>query len=152
MKDLEIRVRQDEGKMVIDGKTVVPFESFYRLVIQRKVLGAFSKQWGKQPIIVGSELLTSLASAPGESQENRTNLVLVSIGVGALGGVLVSALVLIALFLLEVTVTVKELSILIGGILGFGLLAVVLMRAQSHKKSSQLLETMEGLTQFLSKK
>ena len=57
------------------------------LILQRKVL-QITKTWGKEPIVVSSELLTTLASAPQDTVENKTHLVYVTMGVGAILGVL----------------------------------------------------------------
>ena len=70
MKELEVQFRPDTGKAVVEGKTVVPFQALVTLILQRKVQLLF-KQWGKEPVIVASELLTSLASVGPKRQLMR---------------------------------------------------------------------------------
>jgi hypothetical protein len=149
-KDLEVQFKPEAGKAIIEGRTAVPFQAFVMLVLQRKVQ-TLLKQWGKSGIIVDSELLTNLASAPQDSVENKSNLVMVSLGVGILGGIVLLAAVQVALNTLEVALTTQHLLILIGIIVGLGLMAYVLMKSQRGKKGEKLLETMESLSSFLSK-
>lgn len=149
-KDLEVQFRPETGKAIIEGKTTVPFQSFVMLVLQRKVTNLF-KAWGKHSVIVDSELLTSLASAPQDSVENKSNLIMVSLGTGLLGGIVLLAAVQVALKTLEVELTTAHLLILIGVILGLGLFAYVLMQSQKGKKGEKLVETMENLSSFLGK-
>ena len=49
--ELEVRFKPESGKAVIEGKTVVPFQAFVALILQRKVPNLL-KTWGKVPIIV----------------------------------------------------------------------------------------------------
>jgi hypothetical protein len=149
-KDVEVQFKPETGKAIIEGKTVVPFQSFVMLVLQRKVQSMF-KQWGKTSVIIDSELLTSLASAPQDSMENKSNLVMVSLGVGILGGIVLLAAVEVALDTLHIVITMQHLLILIGIIGGLGLMAYVLMKTQRGKKGEKLLESMESLSSFLSK-
>lgn len=149
-KDLEVQFRPETGKAVIEGKTTVPFQAFVMLVLQRKVFKLF-KEWGKTPIVVDSEMLTSLASAPQDSIENKSNLVTVSLGVGILAGIVLLAAIQVALSTLEIALTMQHLLILIGVIVGLGVISYFLMQTQKGKKSEKLLETMENLSSFLGK-
>lgn len=149
--ELEVRFKPDSGKAVIEGKTVVPFQSLVTLILQRKVFPLF-KQWGKEPVIVGSDLLTQLASAPQDSQENRGNLVLVSIGVGVIAGVGLSAAILALLLLGDITPGLQEYAIVLGSIAAFILLAWGLLQARRRKRSEKITEAMEAVTHFLSSK
>ena len=149
-RDLEVNFKPELGKAIIEGKTTVPFQSFVMLVLQRKVFNLF-KQWGKHAVIIDSELLTSLASAPQDSIENKSNLVTVSLGVGVLMGIALLAAVVLALRSLQIELTNQHLLILIAFILGLGLLAYVLMKTKRGKKGEKMLETMESLSSFLSK-
>jgi hypothetical protein len=149
-RDLEVNFKPEIGKAIIEGKTAVPFQAFVMLILQRKVFNLF-KIWGKHQIIVDSELLTSIASAPQDSVENKSNLVTVSLGVGVLGGILIMSAVLVALKSLKVELMMQHLLLLIACILGLALLAYVLMKTRKAKKGEKLLETMEGLSSFLSK-
>ena len=93
---MDAKLKTDHGKAIVEGKTAVPFKTFVGLVLHRKVLSLF-KQWGKEPVIIDSELLTDLASAQQDSQENKEQLVTVTLGVGVLAGVFVLAIAQIAL-------------------------------------------------------
>jgi len=142
---------QGGGKAVIEGRTTVPFRTFVQLVLQRKVLSLF-KNRGEEALIVSSDLLTDLASAPQDSMENRDHLVLVTLGVGILAGVFVLATAQIALTALGTGLGIREMLVVAGTILGLGLLAAVLARAQRRKKGTQkLTESMERMASLLSK-
>lgn len=150
-KELEVHFRADSGKAVIEGKTTIPFQAFVTLILQRKVFNLF-KDWGKEPVIITSELLTSLASAPQDSVENRGRVVLVSLGVGILAGVSLFALLLAGLLSLDVALGIKEFLLVGGGILGAALLIVLIMRLQKMRRSSEkIVEALEGVANFLSK-
>ena len=148
--ELEVSFKPETGKAVIEGKTAVPFQAFVQLVLQRKVQTLF-KDHGKQPVIVGSEMLTRLASAPQDSQENRGHLVLVSIGLGAVGGVAVFSAVQLVLLLAEFPLTWKEHAIIVGCIAGVAILGAILMRIQQMPKSDKFTESVESVARFLGK-
>ena len=148
--ELEVQFKPESGKAVIEGKTVVPFQAFVTLILQRKVLKLF-KDWGKEPIIVNSELLTHLASAPQDSQENRGNLILVTLGMGFIGGVACFALLQLALIFLDITFGKREFAILGGGILALAALTAVLMKARRMPLGEKLTETIENVASFLGK-
>lgn len=150
-KELEVHFKADSGKAVIEGKTTIPFQAFVTLILQRKVFALF-KDWGKEPVIISSELLTSLASAPQDSVENRGRIVMVSLGVGILTGISLFALLLAGLVWLNVGLGVKEFLLIGGGILGAALLIVLVMRLQKMRRGSEkIVEAMEGVASFLSK-
>jgi hypothetical protein len=149
--DLEVELKPESGKAVIEGKTAVPFQSLVTLILQRKVQLLF-KEWGKSPVIVSSELLTGLASAPQDSQQNTAHVVYVSLGVGILAGIAAFAILLVLLDLAQIIVSRRDLLIIAGAILGLGILAFALMKAQRRKKSEKVVESMEKLSSFLSGK
>lgn len=149
--ELEVTLKHDANKAVIEGKTVVPFQSFVTLVLQRKVLQLF-KQWSKEPVIINSELLTHLASAPQDSQENRSNMVMISLGAGVMAGVAGFAALQAVLLLLQLPLRMQELLIITGSIVALGLIAVLTMRMQRLPRGEKIVETMEDLSNFLSSK
>jgi hypothetical protein len=149
--ELEVHFKPESGKAVIEGKTVVPFQALVGLILQRKVTGMF-KTWGKHPVIIESELLTSLASAPQDSVENRANLILVSILTGVLIGVTGFAAVQLLLLLVQIPLQIKELSIIVGSVAVLVALLLTMMKSQRKSKNEKLVETMEGVSAFLSKK
>ena len=149
-EELEVHFKADSGKAVIEGKTTVPFQAFVTLVLQRKVFSLF-KEWGKQPVIVNSELLTSLASAPQDSVENRSNLILVSLGVGILTGIALFALVQAGLLTINIILGYTELLVIGGGLVAIAALSAMLVRIQRMKRSEKIVEAVESLSSFLSK-
>ena len=149
--ELEVRFKPESGKAIIEGMTTVPFQSFVTLVLQRKVQALF-KRFGKNPVIVESELLTSLASAPQDNQEDKSNLVLVSIVAGVLLGIGGMAVVQIGLLLADMPLGYQELAIIAGSIGTLIVLLLLIMKLQSKPKGEKLLETMEKVSSFLSTK
>lgn len=146
--DLEVQFKPETGKAVIEGRTAVPFQAFVALILQRKVTNLL-KTWGKQPVIIESELLTSLASAPQESQENRANLILVTLVAGALVGIGGMALAQFGLLFLDITLGYTELGSIAGSILLLVLLLWIMMKNRKKPKSEKLVETMEQVSSFL---
>ncbi len=149
--ELEVHFKPETGKAVIEGKTVVPFQSFVALILQRKVTNML-KTWGKTPIIVDSELLTGLASAPQDSQENRANLVLVSIVAGVLGGVTGFALIQLGLLAVQFPLGYKELGTVVGSVAFLLILVVSMMKGQKKPKGEKLVEVMEKAAGLMGKK
>lgn len=148
--ELEVSFKPETGKAVIEGKTAVPFQAFVQLILQRKVQTLF-KDRAKEPVIVGSELLTRLASAPQDSQENRGQLVLVSLGIGAVAGVAFLSAIQLVLLVAEYPFTWKEHAIILGCIAGLALLSALLMKIQRLPKSEKLTDTVENVARFLGK-
>lgn len=149
-RDLEMNFKPDLGKAVIEGKTTVPFQAFVTLVLQRKVFQLF-KEWGRRPVIIDSELLTSLASAQQDSPENRAMLILTSLSVGILTGVAVFAFVQIGLIALNFPLGVKELAIVGTCILSLAFVSVMMSRMQRRKRNDKVVEAIESISSFLSK-
>jgi len=149
--DLEIEVKTESSKAVITGKTSVPFRTFVGLVLQRKVLQLF-KQWGEEPIILSSELLTGLASAPQDSPENRTHLIIVTLGVGTLFGIFALAVGVSILLVLNITLGLREFMLIAGGLAGVAILVSLLAKFQRVSKGQKVADTMEKVAQFLSKR
>jgi hypothetical protein len=147
---MDVKLKTDQGPALVEGKTAVPFKTFVMLVLQRKIIPLF-KMWGDRAIIVDSELLTSIASAPQDSQENRAHLVLVTLGVGILVGIFASAVTLIILESLGVALGRKELLLVAGGLFAVALLAGILSRMQRGNRSQKIADTMERVASLLSK-
>jgi hypothetical protein len=149
--DLEVQFRPETGKAVIEGRTAVPFQALVALILQRKVTNLL-KTWGKQPVIVESELLTSLASAPQDSQENKANLILVSIVAGMLLGIGGLAAAQFGLLFIDIILSYTELGSIAGSILLLALLMYIMIKNRKKPKSEKLVETMEQVSSFLSGK
>jgi uncharacterized membrane protein YqjE len=146
--ELEVKFKPETGKAVIEGKTVVPFQAFVTLVLQKKVL-SLTKVWGKHPVIIDSELLTSMASAPADSQENKSNMIMVSLMVGALLGITGFAVIQIILLLVQIPLGLEQLGIIVGSIVLVILLLMAVMRMQKMPKGEKMVETIEGIAGFL---
>jgi len=148
--DLEIKLKEEKTRAIIEGRTAVPFKTFVGLVLQRKVFPLF-KRWGDEPVIINSELLTNLASSPQDSQENRSQLVLVTLGVGALVGVFFFAIGQIILLAARITLATRELLLIAGGLVGLTIIVSVLDRLRRKGKSEKIVEKMEKVASLLSK-
>jgi hypothetical protein len=149
--DVEVSLRSDGNRAVIEGKTTVPFKTFVMLVIQRKVTALF-KDWGASPVVVDSELLTGLAGAAQDSQENRVHLVLVTLGIGVIGGVFALAVLQLILLQIQITLGTRELAMLAGGLIGVGVIGWLLSKVQVRGGGQKVLDGMEKAAALLSKR
>lgn len=149
-KPVEVSLKVDQQRAIVEGKTAVPFQSLVHLVLQRKIL-MLMKQWGKEPVIVNSELLTSLASAPQDSVENRRKLLLVTLGLGTVFGVFILSSAQLVLSFLHMSLRQREFLILSGGVLGLALLTAILVRLQHAKRGDKIEETLEKIASMLPK-
>ncbi|MDA0376427.1 MAG: hypothetical protein O3A80_03920 [bacterium] len=147
---MDAKLKTDQGRAIVEGKTAVPFKTFVGLVLQRKVLTLF-KQWGKEAVIIDSELLTDLASAPQDSQENKEQLVLVTLGTGVIVGVFALAVAQIALTPWGIYLKERELLMIVGVIVGLAILAFALSRSKKKGRSQKLTDAMEKITSIVSK-
>ena len=147
---MDAKLKTDQGRAIVEGKTAVPFKTFVGLVLQRKVLSLF-KDWGKEPVIIDSELLTDLASAAQDNQENREQLVTVTLGVGILVGVFVMATIQIALTPWNIYLTQQHLLIIAGTLLSIALLTWMLSKSKKKGRSQKMADTMEKITNIISK-
>lgn len=151
MDELEVEISNTSGKAVIEGKTSVPFKTFVSLILQRKVQVLF-KRSDNDPVIVSSDLLTALASAPQDKQEDRTKLVIVTFGCGIVAGVFLTVAIFLGLILFSIQPEVKDLGIVLGVIAGIVVLGILLQKPQ--KKSAlgeKLYESMEKVTDLISR-
>ncbi len=151
MDELEVEISNTGGKAVIEGKTSVPFKTFVSLILQRRVQVLF-KRSDNDPVIVSSDLLTALASAPQDKQEDRTKLVIVTFGVGIVAGVFLTVSLFLGLILFKIQPEVKDLGIVLAVIAGIVVLGILLQKPQ--KKSAfgeKLMESMEKVTDLISR-
>ncbi len=149
--EVEVEISNTGNKAVIEGKTSVPFKTFVSLILQRRVQMLF-KTNQDDPVIVNSTLLTALASAPGDKQEDKGKLVLVTFGVGILAGVFLAVAVFLGLMLLRIEIEMKDLGIVLGVIALVAVLGVLLQKNQ--KKSAfteKLFDAMEKTTDLISR-
>lgn len=151
MDELEVEISTPGNKAVIEGKTSVPFKAFVSLILQRKVQVLF-KRSSDDPVIVSSDLLTALASAPQDKQEDRAKLVIVTFGVGIIAGVFLTVATFLGLILFKIQPEVKDLGIVLAVIAGIVVLGVLLQKPQ--KKSmfgEKFMESMEKVTDMISR-
>ena len=151
MEEVEVDIASTGGKAVIEGKTAVPFKTFVSLILQRKVQSLF-KTSQEEPVIVGAELLTKLASAPEDKQEDRSKLIMVTFFTGLIGGIFISAAILLGLALFDYRPDNKDLLIVLGAI---GVVFIIVLAMQKTKKKSpfaeKLQESMEKMTDMISR-
>ena len=147
---MDAKLKTDQGRAIVEGKTAVSFKTFVGLAQQRKVSSLF-KSWGKDPVIVDSELLTDLASAPQENQENKEQLVVVTLGTGILTGVFIMAVVQIALAPWNVYLKERELLIIASVIFGLAVLVLALSKVRRKGKSQKITEAMEKVANVIGK-
>ncbi len=147
-KDLEVEISGGPSKAIIEGKTMVPFKTFVALILQRKVTALF-KDWGNDSVIVNSELLTSLASAPQDSRESHSQVVLVTLGVGILMGVFFLAVLQIGLSMFKVTLDPEQLWYIAGGLFALAVLVSILGRMKRKNRGEKMAENMEKLASLL---
>jgi H+/Cl- antiporter ClcA len=149
-RNLEVDLTIEGSRAVIDGKTSVPFKTFVSLILQRKVLNLLRNS-GENPIILDSELLTNLASAPQDSQENRTQLVLVTLGTGILTGIFGFSVAQAILLWSNIQLTMEHYLLLAGTLVGLTFLVAILDRMRKRPRGSNITEAMEQLASLLSK-
>ncbi len=149
MSEVEVDL-SDGGRAIVEGKTSVPFRTFVSLILQRKVQSVFKKSQD-DPVIVSSELLTALASAPDDKQEDRGKLVLVTLGVGVLVGVFLSTVALMLLMSANIVPTFTDYGIVVGIMVCLALLVGILQRMQLGSTKQKIYEGMEKVTDLLSK-
>lgn len=149
-KDTEVDIVTDGGKAFVEGKTSVSFQTFVQLILQKKVMKLL-KDSAKEPVIVNTELLSDLASAPGDSQENRTHLIMVTLGVGILVGIFLFSLVQVVLLTFGPEFTRREYLLIAGVLVGLTALTAVMSKLRRRKKGQRLVEIMESLAGLLSK-
>ena len=147
---MDAKLKTDQGRAIVEGKTAVPFKTFVGLVLQRKVLNLF-KQWGSEPVIIDSELLTDLASAPQDTQENREQLITVTLGVGVLIGIFVMSVAQIALTPWNYYLNQQHLLMVAGTLFGIGVLVWMLSKTKKKGRSQKMADTMEKITNIVSK-
>ena len=147
---MDAKLNTDKGRAIVEGKTAVPFKTMVGLILQRKVLPLF-KKWGDEPVIIDSDLLTSIASAPQDNQENRAHLTIVTLGVGVLVCVFGFSIAHVALDFFGISLGNKEYLIIAGVLVGLCLLASILAKLKRQGKDESLTEKMEKVAALLSK-
>lgn len=149
-RDLEVELKHEGSKAIIEGKTSVPFKTFVNLIEQRKVAPLVKTQ-GDEPIIIRSELLTDLASAPDNNAENRAQLIMVTLGVGLLTGVFCFAIAQICLMSFGIQLAWKDYFLIAGVLLGIALLTSIMAKMKRKNRTQRIADAMEYITSMLSR-
>ena len=151
MSDIEVDIDNTGSRAVIEDKTSVPFRTFVSLILQRKVQAIF-KKCQDEPVIVSSDLLTALASAPDDRPEDRAKLVLVTMGVGVIVGVFLTVAVFVGFMLFDVRPEMKDLLITLGSLIFVAIVVVILQNSQKKKGlKEKLYESMEKVTDLVTR-
>jgi hypothetical protein len=145
-----MELRREQPHVVVEGKTTVPFQSFVRLVLQRKVEQLF-KEWRNEPLIMNSTLLTSLANAPQESTDDKGKVILTSLILGVGCGIFLSAVILLFLELAGISVDMGEFASVIGIIVVLALLLQIAVRMSGREKRQKLVERVEKISSVIGK-
>lgn len=148
MDNVEVEITSAPGKAVIEGKTSVPFRTFVGLILQRKVQTLF-KRWQDEPVIVTSGLLTSLASAPDDRQEDRGKLVLVTFGAGLVGGVFFTIVAFLGMALFDIRPENKDLFLIAASFLIIAVVIAILIRTQRSAGKQRLYDSMEKVKDLI---
>lgn len=149
--DLEVDITSESVKTFIKGKTGVPFKTLVKLILQRKVTVLFER-WGQDSIVISSELLTDLASAPQDNEDNRQHLMLVTFGCGIFVGLFLFSVVQLILLLGKIQLNLGNLITIIASMLVLAGLGWALMRSRQRQKSTKFYDTIEKIATIIPKK
>ena len=148
---LPLKERESDSEFaVVQGKTSIPFSTFVQLILKKKVMGLL-KEWGEEPIVFSSLLLTKIANAPQDKAEDKNKLVLTALTLGLCSGICFSAVALLLLQALTVTVGTRELVVLLGAFLVIGIAVIGASRLHAGKHINKLSEQIEQIADSLSR-
>lgn len=149
--DVQVSVKASQGeRAVIEGKTNIPFASFVKLVLKRKVQTLF-RDFEEEPIILSSTLLTHLASTPEESREDRSALILTALVIGLCLGMFLMATAIVVLETVGFPIGRRELLAGLGVLLAVGLAVFAAMKIQTHRMKQELVTKVEEVARLFSK-
>lgn len=150
-EDLEIDITNESVKAIIKGKTGVPFKTLVKLILQRKVTALFEK-WGNDAIVINSELLTDLASAPQDNEDNRMHMIYVTFAVGMFAGIFTFVLLQLILLVANIQLFMENLLFILLTMLGVMLIGWVTIKARRRPKGTKLYDAMESIASVVPKK
>jgi|GEM_PF-391998 hypothetical protein len=140
----------DGDEVIVEGKTGVPFNLFVKLILKRKIQTLF-KDWQDEPVVISSELLTKIASAPEDSTEDRSKIIITAMVIGFCIGMFATAVILVGLSFSGIVVGSRELVAAIG-VLGLVALAVfAAMKVQTRKAKQGFVEKIEEIAEVFSR-
>jgi hypothetical protein len=148
--DVKVSMKEREEHAVIEGKTAVPFGSFMKLVQSRKVQ-PLMKRWQNEPVVISSDLLTHIASAGSESQEDRSKIILTAIVLGLAFGIFLATMGLFLLNLFGMSLGQRELITGLGILLILGVAVYSAMRVQGSGFRQDLIEKIEKIANVFGK-
>ncbi len=147
-KVVEVDINRESGKAIVEDKTAVPFKTFVGLILQRKVQTLF-KSYQNDPVIIDSDLLTKLASAPDDRPEDRTKMVVLSLGIGVLMGIFVETAILLLLNALNIQPTFTQLLIILGMLFGLVILGLIIEKIQATNMKQVIYDRIEQIGNML---
>ena len=149
--DVQVSLKIPEGgRAVIEGKTGVPFGVFVKLILKKKVQALF-KDWQEEPVIIPSSLLTHLASAPEDRQEDRSKVILTALVIGFAFGMFLTAVTIVVSSTFGLEIGSRELLAGMGVLLALAVIVVAAMKIHTHKARQQLVEQIEQIADIFSK-
>lgn len=149
--DVKVTLKTSANEQaVIEGKTTVPFSAFVKLILQRKVQGLM-KEAQDEPVILSSNLLTKIASAPGDTLEDKSKVILTACVMGLCGGFFLAAAGIVILGMLGITIEQRELLVALGTFLVVALAIYSAMQIQGRKIREQFVEKIERIAEMFSR-
>ncbi len=149
--DVKLNIKTPSGEQaIIEGKTAVPFATFMKLMLQKK-LQPLVKDWQSEPVIISSDLLTKIASAPAESLEDRSKVLLTACVIGFCGGFFVAAFAIVVLGMMGVEIGQKELLVALTVLLVIALVVYSALQVHTRKIKEQFIEKIERIADMFSR-
>lgn len=149
--DAKVAMRTSDGdEVIVEGKTGIPFNLFVKLLLKRKIQTLF-KDWQDEPIVISSELLTKIASAPEDNAEDRSKIVLTALVIGLCFGMFISAVALVGLSMVGIIIGAKELIVALCVLLAVAVAVYGALQIHSHKIKQQLVEKVEEVADVFAK-
>jgi len=150
-RDVHMPVKTSEGeKVVIEGKTSIPFGSFVKLILRRKVQKLF-KDWQSEPVIIESELLTAIASAPEDPMEDKSKVIMSAVVIGFCFGMFLTGLALSLLNMAGITIGQAELLTGLAVLLAMAVAVHIASRIHTRKAKEQIVEKVEQIADLFAK-
>jgi len=149
--DVKVTLKPVQGEQaVIEGKTTVPFHAFVKLILQRKIQGLV-KDAQDEPVILSSDLLTKIASAPNESLEDRSKVLLTACVIGFCGGFFAAAFAIVVLGMMGVEIGQKELMVALTVLLVVALAVYGALQVHTRKVREKFVEKIERIADMFSR-
>lgn len=149
--DVTVTLKPPQGdRAVIEGKTSISFGAFVRLILQKKVQGIL-KDWQGEPVIISSDLLTKIASAPGDTAEDKSKVILTALVIGICGGFFIAASGIVILGMMGITIGQKELLVALTVLLVVAAAVFGALQIHTRKIRDQFIEKIERVSDIFSR-